>query len=120
MRSRRLSSSTGKVKLPLSTSGWPARKISKMVSQSYLKLLRRPFLAALLFLPLSAQSNKQYLAVGELPKVAGKRTAAIQAKIPLTVQTGYHVNSNAPKDEYLIPLKLTWKDTGALEAGQVA
>jgi len=93
-----------------------------MVSQSYWKLLRRPFLAALLFLPLSAsaQSNKQYLTLGELPKVAGKRSAAVQAKIPISVQSGFHVNSNAPMDEYLIPLKLTWKSTGALEAGQVA
>jgi hypothetical protein len=29
------------------------------------------------------------------------------------------VNSNVPSDEYLIPLKLTWKTTGALEGGQV-
>jgi len=54
-----------------------------------------------------------------LPKVAGKRSAAVQAKIPVSVLSGFHVNSNAPKDEYLIPLKLTWKSTGALEAGQV-
>jgi DsbC/DsbD-like thiol-disulfide interchange protein len=73
----------------------------------------------LLFLPLSAQNTKQYLTIGELPKVAGKRSAAVQARIPVTVQMGFHVNSNAPKDEYLIPLKLTWKSTGVLEAGQV-
>ena len=36
----------------------------------------------------------------------------------MTVHTGYHVNSNTPSDAYLIPLKLTWKSTGALEAGQ--
>jgi len=43
----------------------------------------------------------------------------VQAKIPVSVLSGFHVNSNAPKDEYLIPLKLTWKSTGALEPGQV-
>jgi Disulphide bond corrector protein DsbC len=41
-------------------------------------------------------------------------------KIPVTVRPGFHVNSNAPSDEYLIPLKLTWKSGGALEGGQVA
>jgi len=57
--------------------------------------------------------------LAEAPKVAGKRGAAVQAKIPLVVDAGFHVNSNAPNEEYLIPLKLTWKATGALEAGQV-
>ena len=71
-----------------------------------------------LCLPLAAQ-NSGYLSVGELPKVAAKRGAAVTAKIPLSVQPGYHVNSNTPSDEYLIPLKLTWKSTGALEAGPV-
>jgi len=52
--------------------------------------------------------------------VAGARNAAVQAKIPVTVKVGYHVNSNTPSDEYLIPLKLTWLSTGALEAGAVA
>jgi len=37
----------------------------------------------------------------------------------VTVQTGFHVNSNPPSDEYLIPLKLVWKSTGALEGAQV-
>jgi DsbC/DsbD-like thiol-disulfide interchange protein len=74
--------------------------------------------AVLLCLPLAAQ-NSGYLSVGELQKVAAKRGAAVQARIPLAVQPGYHVNSNTPSDEYLIPLKLTWKSTGALEAGAV-
>ena len=41
-------------------------------------------------------------------------------KIPAVVQPGYHVNSNTPSDEYLIPLKLTWKSLGALEGGQIS
>jgi len=60
-----------------------------------------------------------YLAVGETPKVAGKRGAALQVKIPVTVMSGYHVNSNTPSEEYLIPLKLTWTSTGALEGGAI-
>lgn len=51
--------------------------------------------------------------------MTGRRNAAVQAKIAVTVKAGFHVNSNAPSDEYLIPLKLTWKSTGALEGGQV-
>jgi len=60
-----------------------------------------------------------YLSVGEVPKVAGKRGESIHAKIPLSVQSGYHVNSNKPSEDYLIPLKLTWASTGALEGGEV-
>jgi len=37
----------------------------------------------------------------------------------VSVKPGYHVNSNAPSDENLIPLKLTWTSTGALEAGAI-
>lgn len=76
-------------------------------------------MAVLLALPILAQSTKQYMTVGTLPTVAGKRGASVQAKIPVTVQSGFHVNSNMPSDEYLIPLKLTWKSTGALEGGQI-
>jgi hypothetical protein len=59
------------------------------------------------------------LTVGDPQKVVGKRNATVQVKIPLTVETGYHVNSNTPNDDYLIPLKLTWTSLGALEGGTV-
>jgi DsbC/DsbD-like thiol-disulfide interchange protein len=69
---------------------------------------------------LSAQSSAAgYLAVGEPAKVAGARNAVVQVKIPLSVKPGYHVNSNKPAEEYLIPLKLTWTATGALEGGAI-
>ena len=80
--------------------------------------LRRPLFTALLCLPLLAQSSG-YLSVAEAPKVSGKRNETVQAKIPVTVKSGYHVNSNTPSDELLIPLKLTWKSTGSLEAGTI-
>jgi len=57
--------------------------------------------------------------VGQPQQVAGKRNAAVQAKIPVAVRPGFHVNSNTPTDEYLIPLKLTWTSAGALEGGSV-
>ena len=73
---------------------------------------------ALLCLPLLAQSSG-HLKLGELPKVTGKRGAAVQATIPMAVDPGFHVNSNKPNEEYLIPLKLTWKSTGALQPGEI-
>ena len=58
--------------------------------------------------------------VGEPAKVAAARGAAVEAKIPITVDPGFHVNSNHPSEDYLIPLKLTWTSLGALEGGQVS
>ena len=60
-----------------------------------------------------------YLTVGAPEKVVGKRNAVVQVKIPLTVKDRYHVNSNKPTQEYLIPLKLTWASMGALEGGEI-
>jgi thiol:disulfide interchange protein DsbD len=48
-------------------------------------------------------------------KVTAKAGAAVDAALPLELRPGYHVNSNTPSDEYLIPLRLTWS-AGALEA----
>lgn len=59
------------------------------------------------------------LTVGQLETVAGGRNAPVQIKIPLAVQNGFHVNSNKPLEEYLVPLKLTWSSTGALQPGAV-
>ena len=36
-------------------------------------------------------------------------TLTVTAKIGVKVNPGFHVNSNAPLDEYLIPLRLTWQ-----------
>ena len=60
-----------------------------------------------------------HLTLGQLHSVAAKRGAAVEARIPITVEAGYHVNSNTPSEEYLIPLKLTWTATGALESGAI-
>jgi len=65
-----------------------------------------------------AQSSG-HLTVGEPGKIAGKRGAAVESRIPITVAAGFHVNSNTPSEDYLIPLKVTWTSLGALEGGQV-
>jgi thiol:disulfide interchange protein DsbD len=38
-------------------------------------------------------------------------------KIPVSIDAGFHVNSDKPSEEYLIPLKVKWTDTGALQGG---
>jgi hypothetical protein len=68
---------------------------------------------------LRPQSSTERLTVGQPEKVVGKRNDAVQTKIPVSILDGYHVNSNTPSDEYLIPLKVTWTSLGALEGGQV-
>ena len=44
-------------------------------------------------------------------KVTAKRSTTAVAKIGVQLRSGYHVNSDKPNDEYVIPLKLTWTDS---------
>ncbi len=63
--------------------------------------------AVLAWLPSSpAQSN--ILSVQDPPALAAKRGTTAQAKVKVSLQPGFHVNSNTPSEDYLIPLKLTW------------
>jgi hypothetical protein len=43
------------------------------------------------------------------PKIAAKRDGTVEAKLAVHIQSGYHVNSNAPAEDYLIPLRLRWE-----------
>jgi thiol:disulfide interchange protein DsbD len=38
----------------------------------------------------------------------GKRNSAVTTKLAVSLGETYHVNSNAPHEDYLIPLRLTW------------
>jgi hypothetical protein len=40
-------------------------------------------------------------------------------ELAVSIQPGFHVNSNKPKDEFLIPLRLTWSP-GSVTAESVA
>ncbi len=51
-------------------------------------------------------------------RVSVKRGATAESRLAVTLAPGYHVNSNTPSEEYLIPLRLTW-GAGALEAAEV-
>lgn len=48
------------------------------------------------------------LSVAPATKLHAKRGATVSARIHAQLKPGYHVNSNTPNDDYLIPLKLTW------------
>ena len=51
-------------------------------------------------------------------RVAGKAGEQLTAKIAVRLRTGYHVNSNKPNEDYLIPLRLSWEG-GPLETAEV-
>lgn len=48
------------------------------------------------------------LSVAPPERVAARRGQTVTAKISADLRSGYHVNSDKPADEYLIPLKLSW------------
>jgi thioredoxin:protein disulfide reductase len=50
--------------------------------------------------------------------ITAKAGTTLSAKVTLQLKEGYHVNSNTPSEEYLIPLKLTW-NPGALTSAEV-
>ena len=74
-------------------------------------------LLALTLTPLPAQIST-VLTVTPPEKIAGKRNEMVTADFKLQLRTGFHVNSNKPNDEFLIPLRFTWTN-GAAEAGEV-
>jgi hypothetical protein len=70
-------------------------------------------------LPYLAAQGSGHLTVGAPAKITGSRNAAVETKIPVAVESGFHVNSNPASAENLIPLSVTWTSTGALEPGLV-
>lgn len=53
-----------------------------------------------------AQDNP--LTVSPPERLTIQRGSSAEVKLKATLRPGFHVNSNAPSDEFLIPLKLTW------------
>ncbi len=72
----------------------------------------------MLALPAVQAQNNQVLAMGEVHPVTVARGQTAEETLTFYLRPGYHVNSNKPNDEYLIPLRLTW--TGPLEAAEIA
>ncbi len=70
-------------------------------------------------MPIAGQLNSlsSVLSVTPPKVVTAKRNQTVSADIKLELRQGYHVNSDKPTDEYLIPLKLTWAPGAAESAG---
>jgi thioredoxin:protein disulfide reductase len=64
--------------------------------------------AVLALVPAAFAQAPVILVVAQPQKVAAKRNGDVTAKIDVSIAAGYHVNSNAPHEAYLIPLRLTW------------
>ena len=75
---------------------------------------------AILFLAIQpwllAQNN--VLSVTPPKKISGERNGTLAVKLRVQLRSGYHVNSNTPSEDYLIPIRLTW-DASALEAAGI-
>jgi hypothetical protein len=78
-----------------------------------MKLFTFSALAALM-LPLWAQTSLNSLSavvhVTAPEKIVARKGEVVSADFIIAVKDGYHVNSNTPADEYLIPLKLTFPE----------
>ena len=66
-------------------------------------------LAAVLAFGALAWAQGPVLTVAPVEKVRGKRNDVVSVKVSAELRSGFHVNSNKPADEYLIPLRLTWQ-----------
>ena len=74
--------------------------------------------AIALALPLLAPADNSVLAIAPAPKVTGPRQRAFTVKTTVTLRSGYHVNSNIPTRDNIIPLRLTWS-SGPVEVQEV-
>jgi hypothetical protein len=75
--------------------------------------------AAIFLLPFcaSAQLTKAVVKVAPVQTLVAKRGATVSQAIEVSVDPGYHVNSDKPKDEFLIPLRLNW--SGPLQVQRI-
>jgi thiol:disulfide interchange protein DsbD len=71
-----------------------------------------------LFLPLLQAQTSGVLTIAPPQNVTAKRNEIVSATIRVELRNGYHVNSNTPADDYLIPLRLTW-DAAPLEVASI-
>ena len=66
----------------------------------------------------SQSQGSAVLSVAAPDRLTIRRGASAEVTLKAQLQPGFHVNSNAPGDEFLIPLKLSWaKDP--LDSGQI-
>lgn len=78
----------------------------------------RLFAAAFLVSALAC-AQEGVVAIQPPAKLTVERGKEVVQALVVDVRPGYHVNSNTPEDEFLIPLKLTW-NKGPLEPAGIA
>jgi thiol:disulfide interchange protein DsbD len=74
--------------------------------------------ACALCLPFWLQAQQNKLTVEPAGQVVVKRGTSAPATFKVAILPGYHVNSDKPKDDFLIPLQLTWT-AGPVKTGAV-
>ena len=57
--------------------------------------------------PVTTQGKAPSVTVAPIPLVTAPRTAQTKVELNFRVASGFHINSNTPKSEFLIPTKLT-------------
>jgi len=67
-----------------------------------------PLLALLLATGCLQAQSSTVLTLAAPDRLTIKRGATGEVRLKAELQPGFHVNSNAPADEFLIPLRLTW------------
>jgi len=68
--------------------------------------------------PLSVAQSSQLLTAVPPAKITVHRNEALEVRVTVQVKNGYHINSNKPNEDHLIPLRLKW-EPGPLTAGEV-
>ena len=68
---------------------------------------------------LAQQFGRQVVSVAPPQTLTARRGTTVSETLAVTVASGFHVNSNKPKDEFLIPLRLTW-GAGPLQAKTIS
>jgi hypothetical protein len=72
-----------------------------------------------LALPFCSLAQQNKISVEPINPLWVKRTEPAKLVLKAVVLPGFHVNSDKPRDEFLIPLKLTW-DSGSLQAKSIS
>lgn len=78
--------------------------------------LKNYFASAVLAAVAAAMASAQapgVLSVADPVKLSVPRSGEAIQTLKLQLKPGYHVNSNTPNEEFLIPIRLTWDQTAA-------
>ncbi len=66
------------------------------------------WILALLILPCLWAQPGAILTVAPPPTLKAPRDSVVSSKLTVQLSNGYHVSSNTPTEDYMIPLSLTW------------